>query len=221
MEVAAPATVDSSVACPLGTRSHHICAPYCSLKAEYLERRRRYPLRRRSSRSSRPLPPVPEWGVRLPYGPDGGRCDLDWSAFPALRSAVRWERLCSIAGSSPVPWERYTTPWRSAVPVRTALEAIGSGGREWITGWSLLRLEVLAADRWQCLKCGTHNAVGQSDGLEVDHVVPLVKSGRRRCWRNLQTLCCSCNRRKYTATDDYRSAARQADAVRRCRERRC
>ena len=226
--------IEEPADCPLGTRRPHICAPYCRLKAAYLDRRRRWPDRSRAQRAVRAdpgrsgprrdgvrvLPPPPPWGVERPHRLDSGRCDIDWLAVPTLRSEVPWA-LSSIAGSCPVDWEMWVTPWWSAVPVRTAVQVNNSTGREWIRGWGALRLEVFALDRWRCLRCGTQNAIGEHAGLEADHVVAIVNGGRRRCWQNLQTLCLSCNRRKYTASDDYRSDGRRAEAIRRCRQRMC
>jgi 5-methylcytosine-specific restriction endonuclease McrA len=49
-----------------------------------------------------------------------------------------------------------------------------------------------------CLSCGATDRV-----LEADHVVPLTRGGSDEI-SNIQPLCGECNRRKFTATIDYR-----------------
>jgi 5-methylcytosine-specific restriction endonuclease McrA len=49
-----------------------------------------------------------------------------------------------------------------------------------------------------CLKCGT------SGPITIDHVIPISRGGTNDP-SNLQPLCDSCNKKKHTATADYRT----------------
>jgi len=51
------------------------------------------------------------------------------------------------------------------------------------------RKRVLLRDKGRCVKCGSKK------NLEIDHVVPLARSGSNRL-ENLQLLCRDCNRMK-------------------------
>lgn len=51
---------------------------------------------------------------------------------------------------------------------------------------------------YACLCCGVTDRI-----LEADHVVPLTRGGSDEI-SNIQPLCGECNRRKFTATIDYR-----------------
>jgi hypothetical protein len=63
-----------------------------------------------------------------------------------------------------------------------------------------LRLQVLARDKYQCLKCG------KTDDLHIDHIKPVSKGGLT-ILKNLQTLCADENLKKGNRESvDYRNA---------------
>ncbi len=54
-----------------------------------------------------------------------------------------------------------------------------------------VKKEVLARDNWQCVMCG------KKEDLQFDHIIPYSKGGSNTS-ENLQILCASCNKKKYT-----------------------
>lgn len=59
-----------------------------------------------------------------------------------------------------------------------------------------LRHEVFKRDGYRCREC---RASKDETSLEIDHILPVAKGGTNDI-DNLQTLCCECNRMKYTDT---------------------
>jgi len=55
------------------------------------------------------------------------------------------------------------------------------------------RIRVLERDGFRCCYC---NAVKPFEDLNVDHVVPVSRGGRRRGWTNVVTSCFKCNEKK-------------------------
>ena len=76
---------------------------------------------------------------------------------------------------------------------------------EWI---KLKRENVFIRDRHMCTYCGRRYA---SDDLNVDHIVPKSKGGKRE-WANVTTACATCNKRKGNElmenTEEIRTALR-------------
>ena len=60
--------------------------------------------------------------------------------------------------------------------------------------WDEAKKYIWMRDGNVCLNCG------QTGNLSVDHINPLSKGGADRDPENLQTLCCSCNSKKYNKT---------------------
>lgn len=56
------------------------------------------------------------------------------------------------------------------------------------------RMAVYARDAFKCVSCGTHK------NLTVDHMKPRVHGGSND-YKNLQTMCEGCNRRKGDSWD--------------------
>lgn len=105
---------------------------------------------------------------------------------------------------------------------------VGNGGHwldaEWAevrarypkgTRWTWLREAVLDRDGNRCQVCGSTN------GLQVDHILPLSKCGSNR-FRNLWTLCVGCHSRK-TGRDlrvpDWARRRREAEIAGKLRGR--
>jgi hypothetical protein len=76
---------------------------------------------------------------------------------------------------------------------------------EWI---KLKRENVFIRDRHMCAYCGRRYA---GDDLNVDHIVPKSKGGKRE-WANVTTACATCNKRKGNElmenTEEIRTALR-------------
>ena len=52
--------------------------------------------------------------------------------------------------------------------------------------WRKARVKALDRDGWKCVKCGRR---GRGNGLQVDHIIGLMKGGKPYALENLQTLC--------------------------------
>ena len=58
-----------------------------------------------------------------------------------------------------------------------------------------IRWKVLKRDNYTCKKCGRSPGKDHSVELEIDHIIPIAKSGTNNI-ENLQTLCYECNQGK-------------------------
>lgn len=63
-----------------------------------------------------------------------------------------------------------------------------------------VRYAVLKRDGNQCVKCGASPRKDKPVVLEVDHIIPVSRSGSREI-DNLQTLCRACNQGKKDRDD--------------------
>ena len=70
--------------------------------------------------------------------------------------------------------------------------------------------QVRRLDKERCLYCRS------SSKLEVDHILPQKADGSSNCWKNLQTLCRPCNKRKTDQHIDYRNGERRRAAKDKC-----
>ena len=74
--------------------------------------------------------------------------------------------------------------------------------------WQRVRLQVLERDGYRCVTCG------RAGRLEVDHIIPLDKSGPKYAPGNLQTLCRPCH---FLKSGRERIAANETPEQARCR----
>lgn len=63
--------------------------------------------------------------------------------------------------------------------------------------WKKTRKSRLELDNYKCIKCGS------TERLEVDHIVPISKGGKRYALSNLRTLCHSCHKNRHAYSHRY------------------
>ena len=99
---------------------------------------------------------------------------------------------------------KYSKQWRKTNPEKANMH-----GKKWRAKKAGLEGSHTVADeehikKMQGYKCISPYHDGNNGPLTVDHIVPITKGGRDDV-TNLQAICRSCNAKKRTKTEDYRS----------------
>lgn len=78
--------------------------------------------------------------------------------------------------------------------------------------WAHVRYQVLRRDAWKCRQC---NRRGR---LEVDHIVPMHRGGKKYDFANLQTLCRDCHFAKSSKEQAGAGLGKSAAGIKREKE---
>lgn len=92
-----------------------------------------------------------------------------------------------------------------------------SRGRRWSKQinrrrWAHVRYHVLRRDAWKCRQCDRRGR------LEVDHIIPIYRGGKKYDFANLQTLCRDCHFAKSSREQDGRGLGKSAACIKREKE---
>ena len=125
-----------------------------------------------------------------------------WRRNPEVRNRISRERNPEVSKAYSESYKdrqalanrRYYEANKFAVMQRARLrKAFYAAGDLTQEQWS----RILDSYGRECLSCRT------ADGLSIDHVVPLSRGGQHTA-ENVQPLCLTCNKRKFTKVIDFR-----------------